>query len=135
MEYFYKVQLYVLYTFERSRGENNDYAFFSALCLISFLIMLNVHSAFLLGELLIPSAFKRINDWLYHEAFFHINAIAIYFVPFMYCWARRKKYKGFPDFDQEMMQSSLVKKYGILNFVVYSLASALVFLWLLFSRI
>ena len=79
MEYFYKVILYVLCMREKSKGSSNLYSLASSLSILSFFILLNVHSFLLLGEICVPSIFMQINDWVYNEENFIMTVIVLSF--------------------------------------------------------
>ncbi|WP_028764422.1 hypothetical protein [Shewanella colwelliana] len=135
MEYIFKVLLYALCKYEKSKGGSNMYSLGASLSTLSFFILLNIHSALLLAEVFFSGVFLKVNDWIYHENHFVLITVACYLIPFVWFLLRRTKYDDFMTFEQEMEASLLVKRFGIYNVIVYMAISALTFMVIFFSKI
>ena len=135
VEHYFKMLLYVLCMHEKKRGGSDMYSLLSSLSILSFLMLLNLHSALLVAEYLFSDVFSKLNNWIYHESNFIITVVACFFMPFLWFQLRRPKYEDFSSFQQEMENSLAVKRFGFLNVVFYSVTSAIVFLIALFASI
>lgn len=127
MEYFFKTLIYILCRYEKSKGSSNMYALISSVSTISFLILINVHSALLFAEYFISGIFLEINNWLYNENHLVLTIILLFFIPFVWLQLRRSSYEYFSEFEREMEDNFLVQKYGLLFPLGYGIVSALLF--------
>lgn len=135
MEYYFKVLLYVLCMHEKKKGGSDMYSLLSSLSILSFLILLNLHTALLAAEYLFPDVFSSLNNWIYHESNLVMTVVTCFFIPFLWFQLRRSRYKDFLSFEKEMENSPLVQRFGFVNAVFYSVISAIVFLIILFVNI